>query len=313
MARIWNKYPYTDFHELNLSWVVDKITEFEARLTDVEEDVADLKTRMTSIEGRMTTAEERIARHDSDIAGLSSAVGSIRDRVTTLENADIQDAAMLESVASVEAGNASVTVNFSSAAYNDGVKTAGTDAAVIPAASSSAAGVMLPGEKAKLAPITVDGNNVLFAGSVAGSAPSANNDFATKQYVDNLAITGSATVTSEVINPTSDYGTPTYGPSSNTLYKYGAIRVMTAQFSMLHGQEIPNNGTVAAFALSSGDLPALNGFKVWTKNIDGLYTFSIEPSRTSAVIFVKNRSGAAIPAESGYSNLAFTLVWIVNN
>ena len=313
MSRIWNKYPYTDFHELNLSWVIDKITDFEARLTDVEEDVADLKTRMTSIEGRMTTAEERIAQHDSDIAGLSSSVSGIRNRVTALENADIQDAAMLESVSSVEAGNASITVNFVAATYANGVKTAGTDAAVIPAATNSAAGVMLPGEKAKLAPISVNGNNVTFAGTVAGSAPSANNDFATKQYVDNLAITGSATVTSEVINPTSDYGTPTYGPTSNTLYKYGAIRVMTAQFSMLHGQEIPNNYTVAEFALSSGDLPALNGFKVWAKDADGLYTFSIEPSRTSSGIFVKNRSGSAIPAEDGYSNLSFTLVWIVNN
>lgn len=313
MARFWNKYPYTDFHELNIGWCVDKITDFEARVTSVEEDVAALKVRATALEARMSTAEERIARHESDIAGLSAAVGGIRDRVTTLENADIQGASMLESVSSVEAGNSSVTVNFRAAAYADGEKTAGTDAAVIPAASSSAAGVMLPGEKAKLAPISVDGNDVTFAGHVAGSAPSANNDFATKQYVDNIAITGSATVTSEVINPTSEFGTPTYGASDNTLYKYGAVRVMTAQFSMLHGQAIPNNRIVAEFALSSGDLPAKNGFKVWAKDVEGLYTFSVEPSRTGSAIYVMNRSGSSIPAEDGYSNLSFTLVWIVNN
>lgn len=194
MARFWNKYPYTDFHELNIGWCVDKITDFEARVTSVEEDVAALKVRATALETRMTTAEERIARHESDIRGLSSAVGEIRDRVTTLENADIQDAAMLESVSSVEAGNASVTVNFSAATYENGAKTAGTDAAVIPAASSSAAGVMLPGEKAKLAPISVSGNDVTFAGKVAAGSPSAAGDLTTKAYVDSLAISGSATV-----------------------------------------------------------------------------------------------------------------------
>jgi len=195
MARLFNnRYPYTDFHELNIGWCIDKITDFEARVTSVEEDVAALKVRATALEARMGTAEERIARHEQDIRGLSTTVGNLGTRVTTLENADIQDAAMLDGVSSVEAGNASVTVNFSAATYSDGAKTAGTDAAVIPAASSSKAGVMLPGEKAKLAPITVNGNNVSFAGTVAASSPAAAGDLATKGYVDSLAISGSATV-----------------------------------------------------------------------------------------------------------------------
>lgn len=199
MARLFNnRYPYTDFHELNIGWCIDKITDFEERLTDVEEDVADLKTRMTSVEGRMTTAEERIARQEQDIHGLSTTIGNIGTRVTTLENADIQDADMLEGVSSVEAGNAYVTVNFSAAAYADGVRTAGTDAAVIPAATSSAAGVMLPGEKAKLVPITVNGNDVTFAGKVAAGSPTAAGDLTTKDYVDSLAISGSATVDTAV-------------------------------------------------------------------------------------------------------------------
>lgn len=198
MARFWNKYPYTDLHELNIGWCIDKITDFEARVTSVEEDVAALKVRATALETRMSTAEERIARHEQDIHGLSTTVGNLGTRVTTLENADIQDAAMLESVSSVEAGDASVTVNFSASAYADGVKTVGTDAAVIPAASSSKAGVMLPGEKQKLAPITVNGNNVSFAGTVAASSPSAAGDLTTKAYVDSLAISGSATVDTAV-------------------------------------------------------------------------------------------------------------------
>lgn len=32
----WNNYPYTDFHELNLSWVIDKIMEVEKTVKDFE-------------------------------------------------------------------------------------------------------------------------------------------------------------------------------------------------------------------------------------------------------------------------------------
>lgn len=236
MARFWNKYPYTDLHELNIGWCVDKITDFEARVTSVEEDVAALKVRATALETRMSTAEERIARHESDIAGLSAAVGGIRDRVTTLENADIQDAAMLESVSSVEAGNASVTVNFSAAAYADGVKTAGTDAAVIPAASSSKAGVMLPGEKAKLAPISVSGNDVTFAGKVSGSAATASNDYVTKSYVDSLAIGGSATGAYSADILTNKSLTNFYSPAGFTIKDYS--------YGLMHEWVITLNGTL---------------------------------------------------------------------
>ena len=34
-----NKYPYLDFHELNLDWVIAKITEFDKKLDEYEETV----------------------------------------------------------------------------------------------------------------------------------------------------------------------------------------------------------------------------------------------------------------------------------
>ena len=34
-----NKYPYSDFHELNLDWVIAKITEFDKKLDDYEDTV----------------------------------------------------------------------------------------------------------------------------------------------------------------------------------------------------------------------------------------------------------------------------------
>ena len=313
MARLFNNlYPYTDFHELNIGWCVEKITDFEARVTSVEEDVAALKVRATALETRMTTAEERIARHEQDIRGLSTAVGNLGTRVTTLENADIQDANMLESVSSVEAGNASVTVNFSAAAYADGVKTAGTDAAVIPAASSSAAGVMLPGEKAKLAPISVSGNDVTFAGTVAGSSPSANNDFATKQYVDNLAITGSAAVTHTEYTLQSDHGTPSQGAHDNRIYRYGSVRVFVGSFSMLHPtSDISNGSAVVYLPLAAGDLPPTNTFQAWTHDFDMTYDFQITVSKTSEKLFVLNKSGDTITTSDSIFTTPLTVMWLV--
>lgn len=32
----FNKYPYTDFHELNLDWIIDRIKKVERELTDFE-------------------------------------------------------------------------------------------------------------------------------------------------------------------------------------------------------------------------------------------------------------------------------------
>lgn len=215
MARVWNRYPYTDLHELNMSWCIDKITEFEARVTSVEEDVAALKVRAAALEARMSAAENKLTQHTSQISALETSSASHDTRIQALENADIQDASMLESVASVEAGSASVTVNFAAAAYADGAKTAGTDAAVIPAATSSASGVMVPEDKAKLTKFTFNGNDLQlpgdlsvtgdivadggsFSGPVAAGSPVAAGDLATKGYVDSLAISGSATVDTAV-------------------------------------------------------------------------------------------------------------------
>ena len=216
MARLFtNRYPYTDFHELNISWCLEKITEFEARVTSVEEDVAALKVRATALETRMSAAENKLTQHTAQISALETSSSSHETHIQALENADIQDADMLEGVSSVQAGNASVTVNFSAAAYADGAKTAGTDQAVIPAATNNAAGVMLPEDKAKLTKFTFNGNDLQlpgdlsvngdivadggsFSGPVAAGSPVAAGDLATKAYVDSMAISGSATVDTAV-------------------------------------------------------------------------------------------------------------------
>lgn len=42
-----NKYPYLDFHELNLDWVIEKITEFDKKLDSYEDTVLEKSKEYT--------------------------------------------------------------------------------------------------------------------------------------------------------------------------------------------------------------------------------------------------------------------------
>ena len=91
MARIWNKYPYTDFHELNADYVfewIKKAQDFIEAFTDqVNQNTADivsLKTRMTIAEG--------------DISGLKTRMTTAEGKIATIENTLITDGAALDAL-----------------------------------------------------------------------------------------------------------------------------------------------------------------------------------------------------------------------
>lgn len=97
----FNKYPYTDFHELNLDWIVDKtedcvdiVTSYNDRLTAAEGNITNLQGRMTtaegnitSLQGRMTTAETHIEIAESDIDTLQGSMSSAESDIDALQTA----------------------------------------------------------------------------------------------------------------------------------------------------------------------------------------------------------------------------------
>ena len=78
-------FPYTDNHELNLSWVIKKIQELNINLDTLEERV-----KQASIEASKEYVDERLTEVLNDFNALSQEVDQLRDyfdsQVETLQN-----------------------------------------------------------------------------------------------------------------------------------------------------------------------------------------------------------------------------------
>ena len=203
----FNRYPLSNFHELNADWLIDQVKdlltsvdEMDTRLSTVEDTVTGLDTRLTTVEGDIDALQDAGTDHENRLAAAEADIDE-------LQVADIQDAEMLSGVGSVSAGASNVSIAFPKKTYQAGsVDTESTETAIIPAATQAAAGVMLPAEKAKLEAFTVDGSgNVNVSGEVFASSPTASGALATKSYVDSLAISGSASVTTDTAPLLSDW------------------------------------------------------------------------------------------------------------
>lgn len=247
----FNKYPYTDFHELNadyllaqLSAMVKTVEDLVIRVTTIEDDVTDLKQRVPVLETRMAGAER-------DIDALEAADRLIDGRLAALEGSDIMDAQLVESVGSVAHGVNTVTLNYTRCTYEHGQ--AGEGVAIqrnINAATDDTAGVMVPAQKKKLDTFTVDGSgNVIFSGTVSGNAPAGNSDYATKQYVDSIVISGGATVTFDN-SPVTQWDTSSYATVTANNVKgmqYGNVReIRTGTISLTILQAVSSGGISVA-------------------------------------------------------------------
>lgn len=89
-----HKYPIENLHELDLSWVIDKITEFEARLDAFETDLHDrllaetkeyVDQEMASLRNDFATLTAEVERFETDVNnrfdGLSAEFVSFKNAV----------------------------------------------------------------------------------------------------------------------------------------------------------------------------------------------------------------------------------------
>lgn len=79
----FHKYPYTNFEQLNLDWLMEHVGAFDDRLNQVEATVTDLNSRVDTVESDVSALQERMTDAEGDILSLNG-------RVTTNEN-DISD------------------------------------------------------------------------------------------------------------------------------------------------------------------------------------------------------------------------------
>ena len=88
----WNKYPYTDFHELNADFLLQRLKEIEEYIASIEDD---LKTELSAwlkeqlapyeetldelineVEGLKTETEETLAEYDTKITNFETRVNN---------------------------------------------------------------------------------------------------------------------------------------------------------------------------------------------------------------------------------------------
>lgn len=77
----WNKYPYTDFHELNLDWVISTIKELSARLEAVKEEATEAAT-----ENAIQYVDEHLADIENDFATLQNNFDILEAGYTEVSN-----------------------------------------------------------------------------------------------------------------------------------------------------------------------------------------------------------------------------------
>lgn len=82
----FNNFPYTNFHEVNLDWILAKIRELEALVSDVptEGGLDAVRGELTALRQQLT---EAVADLERDINNLTASdVGALPDTVTRLPN-----------------------------------------------------------------------------------------------------------------------------------------------------------------------------------------------------------------------------------
>lgn len=75
----FNRYPYTNFEQLNIDWLLTTVSGFDARIKKNEEDI-------NTLDGRVDTLEGRVDNHDIDISDLKERVSGAESDISIITN-----------------------------------------------------------------------------------------------------------------------------------------------------------------------------------------------------------------------------------
>lgn len=86
---IVNEYPYTDFHEMNLDWILKKIKEFEVKIDSVEKGILLSANAYTDeqIAIRLSGVESEFTQFKIEVEGLIADLDYKYDRFVQTVNA----------------------------------------------------------------------------------------------------------------------------------------------------------------------------------------------------------------------------------
>lgn len=308
----FNRYPYTDFHELSLDFLLREVKSLKTSVDEISAKTAELEEIVTGHESRIDALETSNTAILGRVDALEDNVSDIGGRVGALESADIQNAIMLSDMSGVTCETDGVVIGFSKATYTNGERTTGTDNATIPEATDEYAGVMVPGDKKKLETFEVDTDgSVEFVNRVSGAAPRDAADYATKQYVDSIAISGSASTSVQDITWTSTRGTVSAGYLVNKLYSFGNVIAFNCGLSVDNITTDIENGDVIAYCdLPAGTIPPCNIY-VQDATSSGVFTGIVIEVSTSGRITARNRTGSTFAVGTNTPAFGEYITWIV--
>lgn len=82
---LFEHFPYTNFHELNVDWMLRKLKNLEQRMTAAEARLDAAEARLTSAEGRLDAIEAEIASITAEIASINSQIAELASRMSDAE------------------------------------------------------------------------------------------------------------------------------------------------------------------------------------------------------------------------------------
>ena len=92
MGRFFNNsYPYTDFHEMNLDWVIAKIKEYEDSLAGLKEEILRLTKEYTDqqLDERLATYQQQIDDLVAELTGMYNQLETDVENLQTSVNTSL--------------------------------------------------------------------------------------------------------------------------------------------------------------------------------------------------------------------------------